>query len=184
MIAFCSNSNQTEENGNLIRPKYLSNHIHYSPTDTDARVSVKPGKARQLNYFGQIAVDDAHHVIIGACSDFADKRDSQCLEQIVELTEENLKENGIELQGLLADGGYSSGEALAYLHGKNIDAYIPNFGQYKAESEDFIFHKEKNYYQFTKSEGNHAKLLFKGEKIDSKGYTKRTYRSNDKDCKK
>jgi hypothetical protein len=88
-----SNSNQTDENGNLIRPKYLSNHTHYSPTDTDARVSVKPGKARQLNYFGQIAVDDAHHVITGACSDFADKRDSQCLEQIVELTEENLKEN-------------------------------------------------------------------------------------------
>ena len=28
-----SNSNQTDENGNLIRPKYLSNHTHYSPTD-------------------------------------------------------------------------------------------------------------------------------------------------------
>ena len=39
-------------------------------------------------------------MITGACSDFADKRDSQCLEQIVELTEENLKENGIELQEL------------------------------------------------------------------------------------
>ena len=50
------------------------------------------------------------------------KRDSQCLEQIVELTEENLKENGIELEELLADGGYSSGEALAYLHEKNINA--------------------------------------------------------------
>ena len=36
-----SNSNQTDENGNLIRPKYLSNHTHYSPTDGDARVSVK-----------------------------------------------------------------------------------------------------------------------------------------------
>jgi hypothetical protein len=81
-------------------------------------VSVKPGKARQLNYFGQIAVDDAHHVITGACSDFADKRDSQCLEQIVELTEENLNENDIELEELLVDGGYSSGEALAYLHQK------------------------------------------------------------------
>ena len=117
-----SNSKQIDENGNLIRPKYLSNHTHYSPTDSDARVSVKPGKARQLNYFGQIAVDDAHHVITGACSDFADKRDSQCLEQIVELTEKNLNENGIELEELLADGGYSSGEALAYLHEKIINA--------------------------------------------------------------
>ena len=178
-----SNSNQTDENGNLIRPKYLSNHTHYSPTDTDARVSVKPGKARQLNYFGQIAVDDAHHVITGACSDFADKRDSQCLEQIVELTEENLKENEIELEELLADGGYSSGEALAYLHQKKINAYIPNFGQYKPEREGFVFNKEENYYQCTKSGSNQAKLLFKGEKIDSKGYSKRTYRSSESDCK-
>jgi hypothetical protein len=164
-------------------PNTISNHTHYSPTDSDARVSVKPGKARQLNYFGQIAVDDAHHVITGACSDFADKRDSQCLEQIVELTEENLKENGIELEELLADGGYSSGEALAYLHEKNINAYIPNFGQYKPEREGFTFNKEENYYQCTKPEGNQAKLLFKGEKMDSKGYTKRTYRSSETDCK-
>jgi hypothetical protein len=178
-----SKSKKEDENGNLIRPKYLSNHTHYSPTDSDARVSVKPGKARQLNYFGQIVVDDAHHVITGACSDFADKRDSQCLEQIVELTEENLNENDIELEELLADGGYSSGEALAYLHKKNIDAYIPNFGQYKPEREGFTFNKEENYYQCTKPEGNQAKLLFKGEKTDSKGYTKRTYRSSESDCK-
>ena len=174
---------KVDEFGNIIRPKYISNHTHYSPTDSDARVSVKPGKARQLNYFGQIAVDDAYHVITGACSDFADKRDSQCLEQIVELTEENLNENGIELEELLADGGYSSGEALAYLHEKNINAYIPNFGQYKPEREGFTFNKEENYYQCTKPEGNQAKLLFKGEKTDSKGYTKRTYRSSESDCK-
>ena len=174
---------KVDEFGNIIRPKYISNHTHYSPTDSDARVSVKPGKARQLNYFGQIAVDDAYHVITGACSDFADKRDSQCLEQIVELTEENLKENDINLEELLADGGYSSGEALAYLHKKIINAYIPNFGQYKPEREGFTFNKEENYYQCTKPEGNQAKLLFKGEKTDSKGYTKRTYRSSESDCK-
>ena len=177
------NIDKVDEHGNLIRPKYLSNHTHYSPTDTDARVSVKPGKARQLNYFGQIAVDDAHHVITGACSDFADKRDSQCIEKIVELTQENLNENGIALEELLADGGYSSGEALKYLHQKNIDAYIPNFGQYKPAREGFIFNKELHQYECIKEGGNKAKLLFKGEKTDSKGYTKRTYRSSESDCK-
>ena len=125
-------------------------------------VSVKPGKARQLNYFGQIAVDDAYHVITGACSDFADKRDSQCIEKIVELTEQNLNENDIELEELLADGGYSSGEALAYLHKKNIDAHIPNFGQYKPFREGFIFNKEQNQYECIKEGGNQAKILFKG----------------------
>lgn len=86
-----------DENGNLIRPKYISNHTHYNPTDPDARVSVKPGKARQLNYFGQLAVEDQNHVIIRACAYFSDKRDSQCLEQIVELTKKNLEENELEL---------------------------------------------------------------------------------------
>ena len=177
------NIDKVDEHGNLIRPRFVSNHTHYSPTDSDARVSVKPGKARQLNYFGQIAVDDAHHVITGACADFADKRDSQCIEKIVELTEGNLNENGIELEELLADGGYSSGEALAYLHKKDIDAYIPNFGQYKPEREGFIFNKELHQYECIKEGGNQAKLLFKGEKTDSKGYTKRSYRSSESDCK-
>ena len=177
------NIDKVDEHGNLIRPKYLSNHTHYSPTDSDAKVSVKPGKARQLNYFGQISVDDAHHVITGACSDFADKRDSQCIEKIVELTQKNLEENDLELEELLADGGYSSGEALEYLHKKNIDAYIPNFGQYKPFREGFIFNKELHQYECIKDGGNKAKLLFKGEKTDSKGYTKRTYRSSESDCK-
>lgn len=35
-----------DEDDNEIRPKFLSNHTHYSPTDDDAKISVKPGKAR------------------------------------------------------------------------------------------------------------------------------------------
>lgn len=34
--------------------KYLSNKTHYSPTDPDARISVKPGKPRQLNYLANL----------------------------------------------------------------------------------------------------------------------------------
>ncbi len=52
---------RVDEDGNPIRPKFLSNPTHYSPTDPDAKISVKPGKARQLNYSGQLAIDDAHH---------------------------------------------------------------------------------------------------------------------------
>ena len=101
----------------------------------------------------------------------------------MELTKSNLKENDIALQEVLADGGYSSGEALKYLNDKNIDAYIPNFGQYKPEREGFIFNKELHQYECIKEAGNKALLLFKGEKTDSKGYTKRTYRSSESDCK-
>lgn len=175
--------NRNDENGNLIRPKYLSNHTHYSPTDPDAKISVKPGKARQLNYFGQLAVDDAHHVITGACADFADKRDSQCLENILELTKENLQEHQIELGEILADGGYSSGEALKYLDDNQIEAWMPNFGQYKPERGGFVYNREKNQYECIKEGGNKAILSFKGEKIDSKNYRKNQYRSSESDCK-
>jgi len=42
------------------RSKFVSNHTHFSSTDPDARVAVKPGKPRQLNYLGQLSVDTAH----------------------------------------------------------------------------------------------------------------------------
>jgi transposase len=175
---------RVDENGNLIRGKFLSNHTHYSPTDPDARISVKPGKARQMNYFGQLAVDDAHHVITGACADFADKRDSQCLEKIVERARENLKGEDLDCGEILADAGYSSGEALAYLEREGIEAWMPNFGQYKPAREGFMYNPFLNRYECIKEGGNGAKLLYKGERMDSKGYVKRTYRSSETDCGK
>ncbi len=175
------NDNRTDEDGNLIRPKFLSNHTHYSPTDPDARISVKPGKARQLNYSGQIAVDDAHHVITGAVADHADKRDSQSLPKILDQTIHNLKEENITIEQIAADAGYSSGESLCYIEQQNIDAYIPNFGQYRSEREGFLYNKEQDRYECTR--GNRAMLPFKGISTDSKGYTKKTYRSSESICK-
>ena len=61
------------------RSRFVSNHTHQSTTDKDARVSVKPGKPRQLNYLAQVSVDTAHHVITQIQSDYASKKDSQCL---------------------------------------------------------------------------------------------------------
>src|SRR5690606_4693898 len=124
-------SERVDEDGNAIRPQFLSNHTHYSPTDPDARISTKPGKPRQLNYAGQLAVDDAHHVITGACASTAGSKDSTILCEIVDQTIDNLQDNDLTIDELIADAGYSSGEALQYLEDKNIDAWIPNFGQYK-----------------------------------------------------
>jgi len=62
--------------------KYTSNKTHYSPTDPDARISVKPGKARKLNYLIQLSVDMAHHVITDIGAYHADKKDNQCLQDI------------------------------------------------------------------------------------------------------
>lgn len=171
----------TDEHGNLIRPKFLSNHTHYSPTDPDARISVKPGKARQLNYFGQIAVDDAHHVITGAVADYASKRDSQCLPNILNQTLENLTQNHIHAEQICADTAYSSGESLQYLQDIGVDAYIPNFGQYKPHREGFIYNKTLDQYECQR--GHRAILPFRSLHTDKNGYTKRIYRSTNEKCK-
>lgn len=170
-----------DEHGDIIRPKFLSNHTHYSPTDPDARISVKPGKARQLNYFGQLAVDDAHHVITGAMADYADRRDSQCLPAILNQSIHNLSQHEIVIEEICADTGYSSGTALNYIEQNNITAYIPNHGQYRNTREGFIYNKEQDQYECQR--GNKAILKFKGIRTDSKGYDKKTYRSSETDCK-
>src|SRR3990172_1249696 len=164
-----------------MRRRFLSNHTHYSPTDPDSRISVKPGKARQLNYSGQLAVDDAHHVITAAMADFADKRDSQSLPGILEQTIENLKEEKIKVEQIAADTGYSSGEALRFIEGKSIDAYIPNFGQYKHSREGFVYNQEKDQYECTR--GNTAILPFKKILKSHDHYEIKVYTSSNKNCK-
>jgi hypothetical protein len=160
------------------RPKFVSNHTHYSTTDGDARVSVKPGKPRQLNYLAQVSVDTAHHVITQIQTDHADKKDSQCLPSLVNNTINNLKEEGLQIEEVFADAGYSSGEALKALEENNITGYIPNFGQYKPSREGFTYDKENDRY--TCSRGVH--LPFKKLTTTSLGYQMKVYRSSSKDC--
>lgn len=164
---------QRDEKGS----KFLSNHTHYSTTDNDARIAVKPGKPRQLNYLAQTSVDTEHHVITHIHAYHADKKDSQCLPGIIKELKENLEPEGLSVEQILADTGYSSGTALKALEQNNITGYIPNFGQYKYVRAGFTYHKEGDYYQCTQNK----KLVFKKIK-DNNGYPMREYRSSRKDC--
>jgi transposase len=170
------------DKGDVIQPKFLSNHTHYSPTDPEARISTKPGKPRNLNYLGQLSVDTHCHVITGALADFADKRDAQCLEKLCEHINENLKDHKIKIKQLLADTGFSSGEVLKYCEENNIDAYIPNFGKYKPERDGFIYNKELDQYECQR--GNKAILLLKNAKAkNGNRQVVRRYASSVADCK-
>jgi len=160
------------------RAKFVSNHTHYSTTDGDARVSVKPGKPRQLNYAAQVSVDTAHHVITHIQADHADKRDSQCLPSMVSNTIDNLSEHNLQIEEVYADAGYSSGEALQSLEDNNITGYIPNFGQYKPTREGFRYDKDNDCYVC--SRGKY--LPFKKIITTSLGYQMKVYRSSSKDC--
>lgn len=172
-----SRVNQNPEVPEAKRPKFLSNHTHYSTTDKDARIAVKPGKPRQFNYLAQTSVDTAHHVITHMGAYHADKKDSQCLPALIKGIKENLEPEGIIIEQLIADTGYSSGQALKTLEENNITGYIPNFGQYKHEREGFTYDKEGDYYTCTQNK----KVEFKKVK-DNNGYAMKEYRTSRKDC--
>jgi hypothetical protein len=54
------------------KARLVRNQTHDSPTDPEARISIKPGKARALSYLCRLAVDTAHGVISHVQADLAD----------------------------------------------------------------------------------------------------------------
>jgi transposase len=125
--------------GNHPKARVVSNKTHFSPTDPDARISVKPGKARALNYLCSLAVDTARGIISHVQADFADSRDSVHLPGLVARLQPRLQAQGLCWQPLLADAGYSNGSNYALLEQRGLTPWIPVFGQYKPEVEGFTY---------------------------------------------
>ncbi|SEU08221.1 IS1182 family transposase [Hymenobacter actinosclerus] len=128
------------------KARLLSNKTHYSTTDPDARVSVKPGKARALNYLCSLAVDTGHGVISHVQADFADSRDSVHLPRIVGSLQPRLQAQGLYWHELLADAGYANGFNYAFLEQRGIRPWIPVFGKYKATVEGFTYNSLTDTY--------------------------------------
>lgn len=161
--------------------KYTSNKTHYSPTDPDARISVKPGKARKLNYLSQLGVDSANHVITHIQADFADRKDSQCLQAITRQLKRRLWKQGLHWQNLLADTGYSSGENYAFLEQQEITAYIPPHGTYKGGPDHFTYIKDGDYWLCR----HNKKVTFRKVTVETSknNNKKRLYLTRASDCK-
>ena len=132
--------------GNKVRGRYLSNHTHYSPTDPDARIAVKPGKPRQMYYLSNMSVDTSNHVITHIESDYADLKDSQTLIRFLNNMLPRLKAQGLNVSEILADAGYNSGANLKFLEQQGITGYIPPHGQYEKEKPGFTYDPDNNRY--------------------------------------
>ena len=158
--------------------RYTSNKTHYSPTDPDARISVKPGKARKLNYLCNMAVDTGFHVITDIHGYHADKKDNQYLQDTTMRLNRRLRREGLIWEHLLADAGYSSGENYHYLEGKGIKSYIPAHGTYKGGPEGFKYVKEGNYWLCPQGK----EVTFRKQKLE-KGTLKDNYFTKRSDCK-
>lgn len=154
--------------------KNPKNATHVNPHDPDAKMSVKPGKATALNYLGEVSVDTGSHVITHVQAFTADKHDSQCLPELLDGLAGNLSAQGLSVDEVLADKGFSSGEALRSLEEHGITGYVPNRGQFIFEREGFVYDEERDSYTCR----NNRKLPFKG----ISGYTNREYRTSRGDC--
>ncbi|WP_299762537.1 IS1182 family transposase [uncultured Pontibacter sp.] len=160
--------------------KYTSNKTHYSPVDPDARIAVKPGKARKLCYLLQLAVDTHRHVITHAQADHADRKDSLCLPSLLRGLTSRLQGLGLGCTSLLADTGYSSGSNYALLEREGIAAFIPPHGTYRGGPAGFTYNREEDYWlcPWGKKATFRKVVLSKGETSKMK-----VYYTTRKDCK-
>jgi transposase len=164
---------------NRAQARLLSNKTHYSPADPEARISVKPGKARALNYLCSMAVDEGAGVISHIQADFADRRDSVLLPSIVEPLHQRLLAQELPLREVAADTNYSNGVNYALLEARGITPWIPVFGKYKPETEGFTYDAEADC--FTCSAGK--SLPFRAFDKNQDGGLGKIYRAASRDCR-
>ena len=157
--------------------RFLSNATHMSTTDPDARVAKKSSKPRMLCYSSMMAVDSLNHVITHMSAERAHKKDSRYLIPTVKSTLERLDKMGLQVQTILADAGFSSGENYAALNAMRLNSYIPLHGTYKPNREGFTYDAQKDVY--TCSQGQ--ELAFR-QTSKSGGYYKKRYLSKKKVC--
>ena len=166
-----------ENNDGLKPKKNPHNSTHYNPSDPDAKMSVKRGKAPALNYLGEVSVDTASHMITHIQAFTADRGDNKCLPEVLENVIENLKENELVIEEVLADKGFSGGAALKALEENNITGYIPNRPQFVYERPGFTYNSEGDYYTCP----NNKQVTYKGTYKDPDGFDK-YYSISKKEC--
>jgi hypothetical protein len=157
--------------------RFMSNATHMSKTDPDARIAKKSGKPRMLCYSSLLAVDTQENVITHISAEHASKKDSRLLLDATESTLDRLEAHELQVDAILADAGFSSGENYHVLNHWGIEAFVPIHGGYKEMREGFINDADRDLYICK----NEKELPFKhcGK---AGGYLKKRYISSKKDC--
>ena len=157
--------------------RFLSNATHMSRTDPDARIAKKSGKPRLLCYSALLGVDTANNVITHISAEHSSKKDSRILLAASKSLQNRLKDLGLNMELVLADAGFSSGENYAALNQMGVKSYIPVHGGYKEKREGFSYDPKKDAY--TCSQGQELNFAHIGK---SGGYYKKRYYSKKKIC--
>jgi hypothetical protein len=160
------------------KARLLRNKTPYTPNDPEARISVKPGKARALNYLCSLAVDTAQGVISHVQADFADSRDSLHLPDLVKRLQARLDSNALSLRDLVADKDYSNGFNYAFLAQRSLMPWIPAFGAYKPEVAGFTYQAQTDEYRCRADKP----LPFRTYRATADGTWMKHYRAYYQDC--
>ncbi len=161
------------------KKRFMSNVTHRSKTDPDARIAKRSSKPRMLCYSNTMSVDTLNNMITNICADYSSKKDAQLLIKSVNQTTAKLKDLGIEVQQVLADAGYSSGENYKILEQDDIEAFIPMHGICKTHRPRFKYEGRRD--EFICKNGQVLKPTYK--KV-GKGRSVLMYRSKKKLCDK
>ena len=159
------------------------NQTHYNPSDPDARLTMKPGKPMNLYYRSQMSVDTASHFITYIQAFPGNAADNTSMREILKHVIGNMSENNIQVKEVLADTGYSSGDAIRALIGHDIEGYIPTPGTIKLsrENEGFTYDAENDRY--TCEKGIHLPFKRIESAYNNPTILKKIYESNISDCK-
>jgi len=162
------------------KPAPVTNQTHANPADPDARLTTKPGKPMRMYYKAQMSVDTGSHFITYIQGFHGNAGDSTSMREILAQLAGNLNDNDISVKEILADTGYSSGDAMRALIGRGIEGYIPCQGNYKYSREDEGFAYDAELDKYTCVKG--AALTFRRIESTENSF-KKVYESNPADCK-
>lgn len=99
-----------------------------------------------LCYTSTMSVDTQENVITNIAAEHSSKRDSQLLLRNTKKTIARLEDNGLQVERILADAGFSSGENYALLEDLDLDAYIPLHGTYVSHKGKFKYDARRNAF--------------------------------------
>ena len=171
-----------EQEGNSNRKnkgRSFSNATHVSKSDPDARIAVKPGKPRMLCYTSTMSVDTHQSVITNIAAEYASQKDSKLLIRNVIRTDNALRSNGLKMEQVLADTGFSSGENYQMLEQMGLEAFIPLHGTYVRDRGAFKYDGRRNAFICTQGQVLKPTYIRSGE-----GRKTIVYRSKKKICDK
>lgn len=121
--------------------KYTSNHTHYSPSDRNVdparrknKYQAWQGKKTQLSCTSSSRYSASCDYEYGGrlcLRGSADKHDSRSLIGVVDPLVRRLENQGLKVENILADTGYSSGDNYADMEARGLNAYIPPHGTFE-----------------------------------------------------